>query len=115
MTLKDLLNEYKFDPDFIYEGLKYDLSEQLKKLMEAKGITKKELAKKMGVSPSYISKIFGADNISLRTVAKVLAALEVDARIKLANPDKRARNLKIVSLKRGIEVKDESDSLALAG
>ena len=76
MLMRELLQKLKDDPDYIYEGLKYDLSEQLYKLMKEKGITKKELAKKMGVSPAYVSKIFGADNISLRTVAKVLAALD---------------------------------------
>ena len=76
MLLKELLKEFKNDPDYIYESLKYDLSEQLYELMKEKGITKKELAERMGVSPAYVSKIFGADNISLRTVAKVLAALD---------------------------------------
>ena len=85
MFLKELLKEFKNDPDYIYEGLKYDLSEQLYELMKEKGITKKELAKRMGVSPAYVSKIFGADNISLRTVAKVLAALDAgDMTLKIA-------------------------------
>jgi len=83
MTLKSLFRKYKSAPEFIYEGLKYDLSEQLREIMEIKGLTKKELAERMGVSPSYITKIFGADNISLKTVAKVLAALEVDAKLCL--------------------------------
>ena len=85
MLLKELLKEFKNDPDYIYEGLKYDLSEQLYKLMVKKGLTKKELAERMGVSPAYVSKIFGADNISLRTVAKVLAALDAgDMTLKIA-------------------------------
>jgi len=85
MLLKELLEDFKNDPDYIYEGLKYDLSEQLYELMKAKGVTKKELAKRMGVSPAYISKIFGADNISLRTVAKVLAALDAgDMTLRIA-------------------------------
>jgi DNA-binding Xre family transcriptional regulator len=88
MSIKELLNSYEFDPEFIYEGLKHDLAEQLKELMESKGISKKELAERMGVSPSYITRIFGADNISLKTVAKVLAALEVNGRISLT-PSKR--------------------------
>ena len=83
MALKDLLNEYRFDEEFIYEGLLLDISSQLKKLMEEKGITKKELAERMGVSPSYITKIFGGNNISLKTIAKVLSALEVDATLEI--------------------------------
>lgn len=90
MALKDLLNEYRFDEEFIYEGLLLDISVQLKKLMEEKGITKKELAERMGVSPSYITKIFGGSNISLKTIAKVLSALEVDATLEIRDRNKTA-------------------------
>ncbi|WP_456397035.1 helix-turn-helix domain-containing protein [Desulfurobacterium sp.] len=111
MTLKDLLSKYKYDYEFIYENLKFDLSEQLKKMMEDKGFTKKELAEKMGVSPSYVTKIFGADNISLKTVAKVLAALEVDATIRLINPNKMGE-IKVFRPKEAKEY--ESDTLLFA-
>lgn len=67
--------EFRNDPEFIQELLKEHLALQLKKLMEEKGLTKKELARRMGVSPSYITKIFEGNNISLKTVAKVLVAL----------------------------------------
>jgi len=83
MSLRDLLKEYKYDKDFIYEGLIIDISTQLKKLMEKKGVTKKQLAERMNVKPSYITKIFGGSNISIRTIAKVLSALEVDATISI--------------------------------
>jgi transcriptional regulator with XRE-family HTH domain len=64
------------DPEYIHEGLKTFLAIQLKNLMKRKGISKKELAEKMGVSPAYVSKIFGGDNISLKVIAKVLAVLD---------------------------------------
>jgi len=76
--LNEWLQELKYDPEFIFEGLKTHLAIQLKTIMEKKGIGKKELAERMGVSPSYVTKIFGGENISLKTVAKVLAALEED-------------------------------------
>ena len=85
MTLKDLLKNYKKDPEYIFEGLVFDLSCELKELMKKKGITKKELARRMGVSPAYITKIFSGSNVSLKTVARVLAAMEVDVTLKL-NP-----------------------------
>jgi transcriptional regulator with XRE-family HTH domain len=68
--------ELSKDPEYIFEGLKTFLAIQLKNLMKRKGISKKELAEKMGVSPAYVSKIFGGDNISLKVIAKVLAALD---------------------------------------
>ena len=118
MDLRELLKEFEYDPEVIYYKLRLDFSIQLKELMEEKGITKKELAKRMGVSPSYITKIFSGDNISLKTVAKVLAALQVDATIKLIEPEKIRKNLKLDKLtlsSKTTEVENESDSLPIAG
>ncbi len=115
--------EFKKDPEFIYELLKEHLALQLKKLMERKGITKKELARRMGVSPSYITKIFGGDNISLKTIAKVLAALGEDnlSLHLLSGYDtehyKTLSQLKIVfseDFKADLEAINDGDNLAIA-
>ncbi len=89
MSLGDLLKNYKYDSEFIYEGLLLDISYQLKLLMEEKGVSKKELAKRMGVKPSYITKIFGGANISLKTIAKILAALKVDATLTISKRENK--------------------------
>jgi len=73
--LKNWIKENKKDYEYVYELLKDHLSVQLKELMRKKGINKKELARRMGVSPSYITKIFSGENISLKTIAKILIAL----------------------------------------
>ena len=88
MTLKDWLEKDKYDVDFIYEGLLLDLSYYLKQFMLEKGLNKKQLAERMGVSPAYITKIFSGENISLKTVAKILSALEVDAGIQIIDRKK---------------------------
>ncbi len=108
MSLKKLLKEYKTDPDFILQGLLVDTANQLKDLMLKKGLTQKQLAERMGVKPSYITKIFSADeNISLKTIAKVLAALEVDATIKIDEiPKEESKNIIDLSL---LEKKDEAE------
>ncbi|WP_025209562.1 helix-turn-helix domain-containing protein [Hippea sp. KM1] len=120
MGLKGLLEEYKYDADFIYEGLILDISYQLKKLMEKKNMTKKQLAKKMGVKPSYITKIFSGSNISIKTIAKVLAALEIDAEIllkerktgSLYDEDGLEKGRNIIKLGKDIlEVDDEADGI----
>ena len=85
MSLKDWLEEYKYDEEKIYYGLMLDLSYYLKQLMLEKGLNKKQLAQKMGVSPAYITKIFSGENISLKTVVKILSALEVDAGIRIVD------------------------------
>lgn len=88
MNLKNWLEEYKYDYESIYYGLILDLSYYLKQFMLEKGMNKKQLAQKMGVSPAYITKIFKGENISLKTVAKILSALEVDAGIKIVDREK---------------------------
>jgi len=88
MSLKNWLEEYKYDTDYIYEGLLLDISYYLKQLMLEKGLNKKQLAERMRVSPAYITKIFSGENISLKTVAKILSALEVDAGIKIIDREK---------------------------
>ncbi len=118
MALRDLLEEYKYDSDFIYEGLILDISYQLKELMRKKGLTKKQLAEKMGVKPSYITKIFGGGNISIKTIAKVLAALEVESEIVLKEKSEKdlmeinvENNEKILNLENILEVSDEIDGI----
>ncbi len=53
----------------------YDIS----RIMKSKKINKKELAKKMDVSPAYITKIMkGEQNLSMETIAKIAVALDCD-------------------------------------
>ena len=118
MALRDLLEEYKYDSDFIYEGLILDISYQLKEKKKKKGLTKKQLAEKMGVKPSYITKIFGGGNISIKTIAKVLAALEVESEIVLKEKSEKdlmeinvENNEKILNLENILEVSDEIDGI----
>jgi len=115
--------EFRNDPEFIYELLKEHLALQLKKLMEEKGLNKKELARRMGVSPSYITKIFGGDNISLKTIAKVLAALgEENLSLHLlpgydTDRYRKLGELKIVfseDFKADLEATNDGETLALA-
>jgi transcriptional regulator with XRE-family HTH domain len=75
MNFKRELEELKKEADFILYGYKIALAKQIKILMQKKGITKKELAKKMGVSPAYINKLLSGDGITLKSLAKVMVAL----------------------------------------
>ncbi|WP_029523418.1 helix-turn-helix transcriptional regulator [Persephonella sp. KM09-Lau-8] len=117
MSLRDLRDKFKYDEEYIHCGLMLDLSYYLKQLMLEKGLNKKQLAERMGVSPAYITKIFSGQNISLKTVAKILSALEVDAGIKIIDREKEeykvAPNKELLKLvKKGKE--DESKAFSIA-
>ena len=45
MSLRDLREKFKYDVDFIYEGLLLDLSYYLKQFMLEKGLNKNSLRK----------------------------------------------------------------------
>lgn len=52
---------------------------KLRRLMEIDGITQSELASRMGVSPAQVTKILsGMENLQLKTIAKVNAAIGRD-------------------------------------
>lgn len=47
--------------------------------LDEKGMTKKELADRMGVTPTYVGKLLkGKENLSLETIGKIEQALGVE-------------------------------------
>ena len=57
----------------------------IQRALNQRGLTQKELAERLGVGESYISQMMGssARNLTLRTIARVLKALDAAARIAL--------------------------------
>ena len=83
------------DPVYWTEYLKLEFAEELSRLMDERGLTKTDLATKLGCSRAYITKVFNTTfNPTLETLAKI--ALAFDARVELklvprdAPPGKRA-------------------------
>lgn len=66
-----------------------DFTEDLLSIMKKKGLSKKELAKKLETAPAFVSKLLrGNNNYTLKTMVKVARAL--DARLKIhIRPDER--------------------------
>lgn len=47
--------------------------------LEQNGMTKKDLAEKMSVTPTYVGKLLkGKENLSLETISKIEDALDID-------------------------------------
>lgn len=61
------------------ETAKVEFTEGVVTLMESRGITQSELAKRIGASPAYITKILrGSTNFTLDTMVKIATALEAE-------------------------------------
>jgi len=82
------------------EELIIDVTEALAEVLVAKGMTRSELAKRLGKSKSFVTQILGGDrNLTLRTLADVADALDCQPRLKLAHrsaPETKTRGTAVV-------------------
>lgn len=70
--------------------LQRELSTAVTWFMDERGISKRELARRLKVTPGRISQILsGGENLTLRTLATVCTALDAHLRVELI-PDKPA-------------------------
>lgn len=79
------LNRKKKDPAYQAERLALAVTEEISRRMQEEGVTKAELARRLGVSKARITHLLnGSPNLTLRTIASVAVALgsEVDLRIR---------------------------------
>ena len=79
--------EFLKDPKYWKEAAILDFTDELGRRMKEQGINKAELARRIGKSSPYITKVFqGNTNLTLKSMAKL--ALAVDARVNIHLSDK---------------------------
>lgn len=67
-----------------------EFTEELLALMTAQNVTRAELARRVGVSPAYITKVFrGTVNLTLETMSRLALAVGASVRLHVAPLDKR--------------------------
>jgi transcriptional regulator with XRE-family HTH domain len=79
-----LFEEAEKDSKFHAETLKIEIAEQIFCAMERKNLNRAQLAEKLGLDKSYISKVLkGNINLTIETIAKIGKELEAAWTIKL--------------------------------
>ncbi len=76
---------------YAQETLIVDVAENLLEMMEERGVSKADLAKKLGTSKAYVTQLFrGSRNITLRTLSDIALALNLEPKIQFEshNPKK---------------------------
>lgn len=64
------------DPRYLAEKAKLTFAAELESILEEKGILRVELARRLGSSPAYVTRILRADfNLTIATMMKIAAAL----------------------------------------
>lgn len=91
--LEDWSNESDYNKKLCaQEDLIMNVTEDLLVLMEKRGVSKAELARKLSKSRSYVTQLLdGARNMTLRSLADICLALDAEPALHIsdANTDKR--------------------------
>lgn len=81
---RNWIGERKGTPEFEFDLLAISVGEAILARMEALGLTRTELAERMGVSRARVTQVLaGADNLTLKTLVAVANALDSAVAVKL--------------------------------
>ena len=84
-TAREMFREAEKTLEYNLEGSIIDFTEDLCRWMEEKGVSRAELARRIGTSPAYVTKILrGNSNFTLASMVRIAMALESELRIHLA-------------------------------
>lgn len=84
-SFESLFAEAQQRPEYWVEGAIIEFTEELSRVMEGKGVSRADLARLIGTSPAYVTKLLrGNANFTLATMVKLSRALGHDLRLHLA-------------------------------
>jgi len=79
-----ILREVRDTLEYELEGLLLELTEQIVRHMEREGINRTGLARRLGKSSPYVTKLLsGKPNMTLETIVKVARALKCEVSLNL--------------------------------
>ncbi len=81
---KSRLEKFRADPEFIAEEKKIEFCEDMLKLMDKKGLSRSDLAARLGCSKAYITKLLnGRQNFTLKKLVEIALALDAELELRL--------------------------------
>jgi len=84
ITFKQMFAEARRMPEYWEEGAVLDFTEALYIAMEEQGVTRAELARRLGTSQAYITRVLsGNANFTLKTMSKLALALGLQLEVGL--------------------------------
>ena len=92
-SFKELIGEAKGRDTYWAASMILDFTEGLHKIMEANGVTRSDLARRLRVSPAYITKVLrGNVNFTVDSMVRLVRAAGGEVSIRIAPKNKRERN-----------------------
>jgi transcriptional regulator with XRE-family HTH domain len=81
-----MFDEAQASPEAWVDGPIVEFTEDLCRLMEEKGLSRADLAKKLGTSRAYVTKLLGGNaNFTLATMVKLAFALDGAIHVHIAD------------------------------
>jgi len=92
-SFKGLLSEARQRDSYRVASIILDFTEGLCKLMETNGISRSSLARRLGVSPAYITKVLrGNANFTVDSMARLVGAAGGEIHIQIDQKTNAQRN-----------------------
>lgn len=83
---------FQLTPDLLAFEMSLDFSSQVIELCEKKGLTLRELAKKIGIKESTLSEKLNGQNLTLKSIADFAIALDCDALAPTLFPNNKQKS-----------------------
>ena len=84
-SFKELLDQAKGRDTYWVASLILDFTEGLHKIMESNGVSRSELARRLGVSPAYVTKVLrGNVNFTLDSMVSLIRAAGGEVSLQVA-------------------------------
>ena len=85
-TFSELFQEAERHEDYWVAGAIMEFTESLVREMERQGLSRVELARRLGASPAYVTKILrGKVNFTLATMVRLARALGTELHVQLGS------------------------------
>ncbi len=68
------------------KNLSADIAAMLDKRREAAGVSRAELARRLGVTRGLVTQALSGKPLTVRTIARIAAAIGCEVRIEISNP-----------------------------
>src|SRR5436305_12498574 len=84
-SFPELFEQAERHDDYWVAGAILEFTEGVVREMERQGVTRTELARRLGATPAYVTKILrGKANFTLETMVRLARALDVRLHVQLA-------------------------------
>jgi transcriptional regulator with XRE-family HTH domain len=91
---RELFRRAEASPDYWNAVAAHEFVRELERRLEEQGVSRAELARRLGTSKAYVTKVLSADaNFTLATMTRLAAAVGGEVHIRISDRQAKARKV----------------------